>query len=300
MTKGKNWTDQQSFDVVERDCAVCQNNEFSEWANADGFTTVQCSNCGFVFINPVMVEADLDVYYSGYIEHRLDNEKKMRLRNEQYKIDAKFLRMHLESGSILDVGCSGGFFLDELGDSFERFGLERDPEAAEHAQTEFGFDVKNEQLGEDSFPDGKFDLVIMRGVIEHIPYPGRALQRVQELLRPDGFYFISATPNVESYCADFYRDKWNVYHPVEHVNLFSYTTLSRLCQQHQLEPVEVAYPYLETPYADPEADYAAIQRDVMMKQQDRWSEVDKSPAFWGNMMTAMFQKLSKTPAENPH
>lgn len=290
MTRGKAWTEQESFDVVERDCAVCGEADFTEWANADGFTTVQCSNCSFVWINPVMAEADLDVYYSGYIEHRLDNEKKMRLRKLQYEIDAGFLRMHVRSGSVLDVGCSGGFFLDELGDSFERYGLERDPDAAEHARTELGFDVKNEQLGEDSFREGKFDLVIMRGVIEHIPDPGKALQRVQELLKPGGFYFISATPNVESFCADFYRDKWNVYHPVEHINLFSYTTLSRLCQQYGLESVEVAYPYLETPYANPEADHASIQRDVLLKHEGRWSEVDISPPFWGNMMTAVFQK----------
>jgi len=292
MESSSRWTSLASFNSVNRECVICDCADRLEWAEGDGFAAVQCAGCNYIWIDPAMSEPDLEAHYANYIGRRVEDTEMMRLRSEQYRIDADHLRSFVASGSVLDVGCNGGFFLDELGGSFVRHGLELDPVAAEYARSEYGFDVRRERLGEDTFESGSFDLVVMRGVIEHVLHPDKALQRVSELLKTGGTFFISATPNVESFCADLYREKWNLYNPVDHINLFSFATLSTLCERNDLSSVSVSYPYLETPYAAPVKDNAVIQEAVLLKSQNRWSEVDTSPAFWGNMMTAIFRKNS--------
>ena len=119
----------------------------------------------------------------------------MQDRKSQYKIDADFLTNFIDEGSVLDVGCNGGFFLDHLPSSFQKFGLEIDPKAVEFAAREYpDFNIRAELLGEDQFAPGSFDVVMFRGVIEHMIDPRAALRRAEELLKPGGFVIFARRP----------------------------------------------------------------------------------------------------------
>lgn len=276
-----------------RDCAICGKESDTGtrevWAREEYFTALKCTRCGLVQVDPGLTPEGLGVYYGTYLKHRLEEKQKFEFRKAQYDIDAEFLHRHMTSGKILDVGCSGGFFLSALGSGFEKSGIEIDAEAAKFARENFGLDVRAATLGDDPFDPGTFDLVIFRGVIEHIYDPGAALARAAELLRPGGRIFITATPNLNSFCAEVYREKWNLWNPIQHINIFTVETLHRLLGAESFEIAGVDYPYLGTPYENAAEDYRRVLEDIPDLLRDRAAFDRKSPPFWGNMLSAIYR-----------
>lgn len=279
--------------TVYRDCLVCSERQTEIWASWDPFQAVRCVGCGLVWINPQLNEEGLRRYYTDYIGLRAKDKKKTLQRQRQYELDRDFIQSYIQKGKVLDVGCSGGFFLNGLSSKFEKHGVEIDEEAVRYAREHFPFgdNVLCRALEEVPYAASSFDLVVMRGVIEHLADPVAALRKVGELLKPGGYFFISATPNVDSFCANLFREKWNQFHPVRHLWYFSVGTLSRLCAVADLKLVGKDFPYLETPYARPEADHAAVLWAMQARKEGRLDEVEISPPFWGNMMSLVYQRI---------
>jgi len=277
-----------------RPCLICNDDpeatQRATWATDEYFKAVKCQRCGMVTIEPGLSEEGLTVFYSQYMKMRTDNEEKMKLRDLQYKQDLKFITNFIDSGKILDVGCNGGFFLNAFSNNFEKFGIEIDPGAVEYAKENFDLDVRFEKFGDDSFDKENFDLVIFRGVIEHMFDPKSALDRAWEVLKPGGKLFFAATPNIDCISADLYRDKWRVWHPIEHINFFSVQTLHDLIGKDRFSLLASEYPYLGTPYENQSKDYQKLQQDISFKENGRWDEVSVSPPFWGNMMNVVYSK----------
>jgi hypothetical protein len=126
----------------------------------------------------------------------------------------------------------------------------------------------------------------MRGVIEHLSDPGPYVTKIKSVLKNKGYLYICATPNVNSFCAHIYRDRWNQFIPPEHLLYFSDKTLEQYVSKYDFRTVKKDFPYVDTPYADLEKDYAA------MVQECRTGNTDISRAFWGNMMSIVFQKVT--------
>jgi len=277
-----------------RPCLICGDDHDAinrtVWASDEYFKAVQCEKCGLVAVEPGLTEEGLNAYYSNNIQRRFDDDKKMKDRQKQYLQDRDFMETFIQSGEVLDVGCNGGFFLDTLSNKFTKHGIEIDGDAVKYAATHYDYDIRQEWIGKDSLNENTFDLIIFRGVIEHMYDPKSALNRAYDLLKTGGMLFFSATPNLESFCADVYREKWGLWHPIQHINIFSVKTLHKLMGEDRFNLVAADYPYLGTPYENQEEDYKKIQHDINMKQQGKWDEVDKNPPFWGNMMSALYQK----------
>jgi SAM-dependent methyltransferase len=279
----------------KRDCAVCgsASDDASRevWARDEYFTALRCGRCGLVQVDPGLSPEGLDVYYSTYLAHRLDEREKAEARRVQYVLDADFLRRFVHEGRVLDVGCSGGFFLEALGPAFTREGIEIDAEAARYARDTFGLEVHAATLGDDPLESGAYDVVMFRGVIEHVYDPGATLARAVELLRPGGRIFICATPNLNSFCAEAYREKWNLWHPIQHINIFTVDTLHRLVGRDRFEVEGEDYPYLGTPYESAAEDYQRVLGDIPRLATAR-AGVAKSPPFWGNMLSVVYRLRS--------
>jgi len=121
---------------------------------------------------------------------------------------------------VLDVGCSGGFFLSKFSpDCWERYGVEIASDAAEYARSNCGIPVQVGNIVELAF-DERFDLVMLRGVIEHFRDPISVLNKCCHLLTPGGYLFITATPAGDSFAFEVYREKWQLFTPLEHIHFF--------------------------------------------------------------------------------
>jgi SAM-dependent methyltransferase len=277
-------------DYERKSCLVCGSTENNIWAKHEYFSAVQCNHCKFVFMNPSVNEDGMNKYYSDYIGDRFKKQKKMEQRKVQYTIDAEFVERYINTGNILDVGCNGGFFLSEISDNFNKFGIEIDSDAVSYAQKNYNFDIRNAEIGNDDFEENQFDLIIFRGVIEHMLDPAKALKRSHELLKNGGLIYFCATPNLKCIGADFYREKWNLWHPIEHINIFDADTLHQLLGVNNYDLLAADYQYLGTPYENYEQDNNDLINDIKLKADGRWDEVQRSKPFWGNMMSLIYKK----------
>ncbi len=204
-------------------------------------------------------------------------------RRRMYEIEiARMLPLIGSKGRFLDVGCAMGMFLKTLPDSFEKHGVEFSASAARHAREIFGLDVCTGQLADANFSPGTFDVVQMRGVIEHLEDPSRQVRAAARLLTPGGWFVLNQTPNAGGASGRFYRELYNQVKPWEHLYYFTTSTIRRLLESAGLLVRGFWFPYWGTPYAAPLKDFPGFLFNLLCGRE--------SPAFPGNMMAVYCQQ----------
>jgi ubiquinone/menaquinone biosynthesis C-methylase UbiE len=124
---------------------------------------------------------------------------------EQYYAGRKFhdtfyreaIRRHLQPGQrVLDAGCGRYLrFCRELSDTVSAFGVDLDQLDTDNRRSPFGVRADVSRL---PFPDGHFDMVISRSVIEHLADPPQVFREISRVLRPGG-RVVLITPNKFDY-----------------------------------------------------------------------------------------------------
>ena len=283
--------DYSKFLDRKRPCVICGSEHFTEFCTDGVFDVLECVDCGLVFVNPCLSKEGLDIVYAGHHEGRLADKDEWKNRNLMYEIDRDFLCGTVDRGSILDVGCGGGFFLSYFDSKkWSRTGLEIDPDTAPFAEENFGLNVYIGTSEDMPFDDMQFDVVSFRGSFEHLVNPQVTIQEVDRVLKPGGYLYLCATPNVDSYCARLYRSKWNQFDAKEHIFMFSEKTLRKMLAPMGYRKVSSALFYQETPYADIAKDINQVAYDQKLISEGRYDEVGISPPFWGNMLNIVFRK----------
>lgn len=258
-----------------------------------GCDIVQCPSCGVVYAKRRLNRTGLPKYWEDYLSrvhtHDIDSIKK---RNQMYQIEYEFSQQYVFTGKVLDIGCSNGSFLDVYkARGYETFGVEYGKEAAIAAGETHK--VRYGVFSEMDFEKEKFDLIIFRGVLQYIPYPKKYLEKAVDLLRPKqgmrpgGYLFITAQPNMNSLAFRLFGKKFT--QPVTGADFIGFTEqlLTRYLMEWGLKKVGERYFYPETPYAKEEEDLLKMAKAIQYKREGK--EVDfSSPAYWGNMMTLMY------------
>jgi 2-polyprenyl-3-methyl-5-hydroxy-6-metoxy-1,4-benzoquinol methylase len=79
-------------------------------------------------------------------------------------------------------------------------------------------------------PRHYFDVITLLDVIEHLDDPRVYLQRLTECARPDGLLLVS-TPNVESFNARLYGNRWILHTPPYHICYFGPRSIEVLLRE---------------------------------------------------------------------
>ena len=129
---------------------------------------------------------------------------------------------------LLDVGASFGYFVREAATCFDAIGVEPSPPVVRWAADRLRAPVECGSIAEDR-PDfhGRFDVITMFDVLEHVADPGAALRRCRQYLTAGGRLFIT-TPDTGSVMARLLGTHWYYIDLIEHVSLFNAANLTRL------------------------------------------------------------------------
>lgn len=283
------------FTETKNSCIACGDTEPEFWAKSGVFHAVRCKKCSLIWMNPFSNSVGLDLYYKNYIgRRRINNDLKMSQRRLQYLEDASFIERFVDKGKLLDIGCNGGFFLETLSKDFQKNGIEIDPESVKFAKNtykEFGDNVVCAPLDSAPYSDSTFDVISMRGTIEHMIDPLSAIKKVSELLKHDGYFCITATPNGMCLAADIYRNQWTLFHPVQHIWHFSPKSLSIICQRFGLKLIAQEFPYMGTPYEDVNQNVQDVTDAIRLKLDNANYDLPVSPPFFESMMSLIFKKI---------
>lgn len=279
-------------DIEEVVCPWCGSDKSTKWCEDElPYLTVQCDDCSIVYVKHRLNEKGRIAYYKNYNTEKHQELIKSSLRDDMYKIENELVTNFLKKGHILDVGCGGAFFLDSFDNkNYDKYGVEYGDDGFKVASSKYPAKILQ---GE--FPllkdikDNSMDLVIFRGVLEHVINPKDYLKKAKKVLKKGGYIFITATPNLNSLCADIFRNNFNQHIPAEHIILFNDEHLKTYLKELNFNLTSERIFYLETPYANIYEDARKITKAIELKEKGE-SINFKSPAWYGNMMTLLFKK----------
>lgn len=138
-------------------------------------------------------------------------------------------------GSLLELGCSYGFFLKKAKeDGWRVKGLEWSGEACSYAVNQLNLDVSDESLQEITLTQGKFDVVTAWHVLEHLADPLQELSDIRNVLNPRGIFSFT-TPNIDSLQFRLLANKWEWLSPPAHLYLFGISSINNLLKKSGFE-----------------------------------------------------------------
>ncbi len=201
------------------------------------YNIVSCKHCGFIF-NDIAYSEVYEKYYSHYrgntnfsipsdFKYSIDKDK----RENRHLKTASFIESVAsldKQSNILDVGCSYGATLIALKDKgyVNLIGLDLDRDSISYLHKSGITGMVGSIFSEDLIEfNGKFDLIILGHILEHLHEPRRAIDSIKKWLKPNGKIMIE--------CPDLYQYPRTSPFPgffaeYEHINHFSIISLMNL------------------------------------------------------------------------
>jgi 2-polyprenyl-3-methyl-5-hydroxy-6-metoxy-1,4-benzoquinol methylase len=127
----------------------------------------------------------------------------------------------------LDIGCGDGEFLDGLQRlGWECHGTELTEVTARRASAVPGLRIRTGALAADAYEPGRFDVISLWHVLEHLHDPDRTLRDCARWLGDRGLLLL-AVPNLESWQARAFGGAWFHLDPPFHLHHFAPRSLAR-------------------------------------------------------------------------
>lgn len=191
----------------------------------------QCRACSFVTFNDFNQSELLEIYnddyfagkeYPDYVGQQDALRRSMRHHLEQ------MWRYRPVRGSLLEVGCAYGFFLDEARAHFKSVtGVDICETPTVYAKEKLGLNVHLGEFLTTDFGSKRFDVICLWDTIEHLCSPDAYLEKAGRLLTSDGTLFLT-TGNMDSFNARLRGANWRQIHPPSHLHYFSRRTITHL------------------------------------------------------------------------
>lgn len=213
-------------------CPLCDREPVEFAIDYQGFHLCRCPGCGLQFQSPRLTFEELadkiytEDYCPGHEESANETAYARQLRNFEKLIGRK--------GSVLDVGCGNGSFLEYAKrNGWETSGadIRLSPETANLTCPLF-----EGRLTEIDFGSAHFDVIRFNHVIEHLQNPLIELARCRELLNPGGLVFVGVpnlagvSPRIKNLQSrlGLKKKRWRHYAATHHLYFFTPATLRRM------------------------------------------------------------------------
>jgi SAM-dependent methyltransferase len=202
---------------------------------ANGYGVVCCERCGFVYADTAVTQEDYDRFYASYSKYE---DKKIATGGGESSSDAHRLdetaaciahKLTSRDSRVLDIGCANGGLLARL----KRLGFQNLcgfdlPQGCIENTRKLGIEAKFGSVTEHPKDAGKFDLIILSHVMEHLREVRAAVQSVEKLLKDGGQIYIEV-PDASEYASHVVAPFQDF--NTEHINHFSIQGMQNLMGQ---------------------------------------------------------------------
>jgi 2-polyprenyl-3-methyl-5-hydroxy-6-metoxy-1,4-benzoquinol methylase len=277
-------------------CPICKSNNINSVFKVKDYTVsneifeiVECNNCTLRFTQNVANENEIGKYYASdnYISHSdtqvgLVNKLYHAVRKKTLQAKQKLIarKTNLSKGSILDIGCGTGAFLNCMQQvGWQIKGLEPDASARDKAKALYNLDTApSHELF--NIPTSSFDAITMWHVLEHVHDLQNYIAQLKKILKPNGKIFI-AVPNYTSYDASHYKELWAAYDVPRHLYHFSPEAITKLITQHDLKVESILPMWYDSFYVS------------MLSEKYKNSKGNIIKAFWHGLVSNAKTVLNK-------
>ena len=226
--------------IIQRTCPVCDHvavrvifeRDFGGMGSIVPFSrydVVECEHCGAYYADHLAESVPLTQYYEQLSKYETKEFALSKTSREDHEVAVRFLEEHITpDASVIDIGCGNGtllYMLKERGICHVT-GLEPSEKNCRAIEERWGIRAVSGVLGEHipALANEKFDLVGMKGVLEHLLDVKESVAQALDYVAKGGQLCI-IVPDVSAFphCVDLYQQ-----FSVEHVNFFSLTSLGNL------------------------------------------------------------------------
>lgn len=240
-------------------CNLCGETRSRPIFSTKGYDLVGCLGCDLAYIaNPPSAEELARIYSAAASYHATLKDEGSKAWADMDAIARQhmaFLGTVVQGGTLLDVGCSTGLFLDRARKAgFAVKGVEFSQDSAAFARSRFGLMVEDGSIHDSREAPESIDVLTMFDVIEHVPDPLADMAAALRLLKPGG-WFVLSTPNIDglfpraSYPLAKALDYWPHPEPPYHLYQFSVATLSAMLAKAGFEPGPVRHTSIALDYS---------------------------------------------------
>ncbi len=213
-------------------CPACGRAEWKADLDAGKHRLVRC-RCGLRALDrdpdAGAALADNESMYGGEEYNQWYRSMKDALL-ARYQKDLAEIEGLAPRGSILDVGCSYGWFLEAAAQrGWRATGVEATDATARDARAS-GIDVRTGTLDQTELPDASFDVVCLWDVLEHVPAVDDFLAQVRRVLKPGGLLALQS-PNIASVMARQAGRDWSWLLLPQHVWHFTPDSMRQTLQR---------------------------------------------------------------------
>ncbi len=235
-------------------CNFCEADNYKICYVKDGYNIVQCNVCGLVYVNPRLAQEDVNSlynedYFTGKgFDESVQYKKEFEELSDKITLldwDAATIKEMLEDGNpgrdkfnLLDIGCGMGLFLHKAKKiGFEVEGLELSEYAADFANSQ-GLNVQNGTIDSVELGVEKYDAIVMKEVIEHLPDPMHSLEKIYTSLKKGGILFLT-TGNYDCPERILRGREWFYFMPEGHLFIFSNKTMNNYLSKNRFKKIKV-------------------------------------------------------------
>ncbi|MDD4975402.1 MAG: class I SAM-dependent methyltransferase [Bacteriovorax sp.] len=236
--------------VTQPKCFICNSTKSSHFSNVYGFEYVECSDCSHVYTQTRYRDEDIIEFYTEnatysqvtYANKETCNYRRDCVAKPKFDFVIDNISGIPSTKKWLDVGCGIGDLVSVANDSgWDCTGLE----LSRHSIA-FSKEIFNQNLVQSTLEDhaaksnDRYDIISFIGVLEHVINPIKHLEITHELLGQDGYVLIQV-PNalsMSTFTQDIFPNTvFRHMSPVEHIMLFSQTSLEKALTLTGFEPV---------------------------------------------------------------
>jgi 2-polyprenyl-3-methyl-5-hydroxy-6-metoxy-1,4-benzoquinol methylase len=247
--------------IIKSPCPVCEATVCRSFKQKNRFETVQsfspsssdfgiffdlfkCQGCGAVFSLEYPDYKNIEFLYlnsdhEGYLAESKNRQATFR---RIIKLVKGYLGVTNAPISLLDIGASAGLFLHTVQESEPTWsvsGIEASRQAVAACKSRFGIDLIHGMLEDMPLEvyEGKYDVISMFDIIEHVQEPLKMMQKASALLKVGGILVVT-TPNIESWTSKILQSRWWSYRLMHNV-LFSRQSMRHLMSRSSLQVIRM-------------------------------------------------------------
>tara|TARA_Y100000816_G_C26021030_1_gene534151 strand:- start:32 stop:985 length:954 start_codon:yes stop_codon:yes gene_type:complete len=218
-------------------CDFCGSEQRELYLEKNGIKVFTCKNCGLTYssVHP----NNFDDLYSAeeYLDQTIESyEKNSEFRKKRFGTErVDILKKYKKNGTVLDLGCGIGWFLEVAKNHYDVIGVEISDSLRKYMKDKKGI---NSYKSLDDVEDDSVDIITGFDLIEHVPSPSDMLIKIHKKLKPGGISLLF-TPNVDSVGFSMLKEKNSLLCPPAHLYYFNKETLSNYAVKHGFEVIRV-------------------------------------------------------------